>query len=216
MKLFDALGPNPRLVRMFLAEKGVDLPTQQVDIMAGENRGDDYRLRNPFGQMPSLQTDDGRVLAETAVICEYLEERHPAPPLVGTTPEERAECRMWSRRIVLNVTEPMSNGFRWGEGRSMFEKRIRILPEAADGMKALAQDGLALLDGLMGEGPWICGERFTLADVTLYVNLDFFAGVGQPLDPAKKELGAWFGRVAARPSADASLHPAARAGGMRA
>ena len=216
MKLYDALGPNPRLVRMFLAEKGMDVPLEQVDIMAGENRGEAYRARNPFGQLPSLELDDGRVIGETAVICEYLEECQPAPPLLGATPEERAETRMWSRRVVLNVTEPMSNGFRWGEGRAMFEKRIRTLPDAAEGMKALAQDGLALVDALLGDGPWLCGERFTLADVTLYVNLDFFAGVGQPLDPEKRNVAAWYASVASRPSADASLHPAARAGGMRA
>lgn len=216
VKLYDALGPNPRLVRMFLAEKGVEVPTEQVDIMAGANRGADYRERNPFGQMPSLERDDGVVIAETAVICEYLEELHPAPPLVGTTPEERAETRMWNRRIVLNVTEPMSNGFRWGAGLAMFEKRTRTLPDAAPGMQALARDGLALVDALLGAGPWICGERFTLADVTLYANLDFFAGVGQPLDPERKNVAAWLERVGARPSADASLHPAARAAGMRA
>src|SRR5512145_1708497 len=108
MTLYDSFGPNPRLVRMFMAEKGIDLPRVQLDIMAGENRGDAYRQRNPFGQLPALELDDGRVISETVVICEYLEEKHPKPPLVGTTAEERAETRMWTRRAVLNVVEPMS------------------------------------------------------------------------------------------------------------
>lgn len=216
MKLYDAVGPNPRLVRMFLAEKSIDLPTEQVDIMAGANRQAPYTERNPFGQMPALELDDGRVIGETTVICEYLEEKNPAPPLIGTTAEERAETRMWTRRAVLNVIEPMSSGFRFGEGHGMFKERMRTMPDAAADFKAVAQDGLTLFDRLIGGGPWIVGDRFTLADVTLYALLDFFATVGQPLDPEKKNVGAWFERVAARPSAEASLHPAAKAGGMRA
>lgn len=216
MKLYDALGPNPRLVRMFLAEKGLDLPTEQVDIMGGANRQAPYTERNPFGQMPALELDDGRVIGETTVICEYLEESHPTPVLIGSTPEERAETRMWTRRAVLGVIEPMSSGFRFGEGLSMFKDRMRTMPEASADFKAVAQDGLALFDRLIGNGPWIVGDRFTLADITLYALLDFFATVGQPLDAEKKNVGAWFERVAARPSADASLHPAAKSGGMRA
>lgn len=215
MKLYDALGPNPRLVRMFLAEKDLALDTEQVDIMAGENRQPPYTDRNPFGQMPALELDDGRVIGETTVICEYLEELHPTPALIGTTPEERAETRMWTRRAVLGVIEPMSSGFRFAEGLSMFQGRMRCMPDAADDFKAVAQDGLALFDRLIGEGPFVVGDRFSLADVVLYAGIDFFAGVGQPLDPKQGNVGAWFQRVAARPSAEASLHPAAKAAGVR-
>src|SRR5262249_9425875 len=162
-----------------------------------------------FGQLPALELDDGRVIAETTVICEYVEEKHPEPVLIGATPEARAETRMWTRRAVLNVIEPMSNGFRYKEGLPMFKDRMRTIPHAADDLKALAQDGLKLLDeGLAGK-PFIAGSRFTLADVALYSLLDFFAGVGQPLDPELKNVGAWFQRVGARPSADASVHPKA-------
>ncbi|MGH0033094.1 MAG: glutathione S-transferase family protein [Myxococcota bacterium] len=216
MKLYDAVGPNPRLVRMFLAEKGVELPTEQVDIMAGQNRQAPYTDANPFGQMPALELDDGRVIGETTVICEYLEEKHPTPVLVGATPEERAETRMWTRRAVLNVIEPMSAGFRFAEGLSMFQGRMRCMPDASADFKAVAQDGLALFDGLIEGRAWIVGDRFTLADIALYTLLDFFATVGQPLDPERKNVGAWFERVGARPSAEASLHPVAAGGGMRA
>jgi glutathione S-transferase len=216
VKLYDSVGPNPRLVRMFLAEKGITLPTAQVDIMGGENRRAPYLDRNPFGQMPSLELDDGRVISETTVICEYLEERHPKPVLIGGTPEERAITRMWTRRAVLNVIEPMSSGFRFAEGLAMFQDRIRTMPAAAADFKAVAQDGLAVFDSLIGRGPWLAGDRFTLADITLYALLDFFAKVGQPLDPEKKNVSAWFERVNARPSAEASLHPVAKGGGMRA
>jgi glutathione S-transferase len=200
---------------MFLAEKGISIPTTPVDIMAGENRAADYRSRNPFGQLPALELDDGRVIAETTVICEYLEERHPLPALIGTTPEERAETRMWTRRAVLNVIEPMSNGFRWKEALAMFKDRMRTIPQAADDLKAMAQDGLRLFDAQLAGKEFIVGSRFTLADVALYSMLDFFALVGQPLDPSLENVGAWFHRVGARPSAEASVHPNARAVKMR-
>jgi glutathione S-transferase len=216
MKLYDSFGPNPRLVRMFMAEKGIDLPRVQLDIMAGENRGDAYRQRNPFGQLPALELDDGRVISETVVICEYLEEKHPSPPLIGTTAEERAETRMWTRRAVLNVIEPMSNAFRWKEALPMFKDRMRTIPQAADDLKAVGQDGLKLFDQALAGRTWIAGSRFTLADIALYTMLDFFALAGQPLDPALANVGAWFQRVGARPSAEASLHPNAKAAKMRA
>lgn len=216
MKFYDSLGPNPRLVRMFLVEKGLELPSEQVDIMGAENRGDRYRERNPFGQIPCLELDDGSVLAETVAICQYLDEKHPGTPLVGATPEQRAETLMWCLRVMLHVTEPSANGFRYAEGLGMFKERIRTIPEAADALKALAQDGLALFDRLLEGRQFIAGDRFSLADIILYCFLDFGAGVGQPLDPEKKNVAAWFERVGARPSAEASLHPVAKAGGMRA
>ena len=216
MKLYDSVGPNPRLVRMFLAEKGLTLPSVQVDLMAGENRGEAYRKKNPFGQLPALELDDGRVIGETVVICEYLEEKHPQPVLIGATPEERAETRMWTRRAVLHVIEPMSNAFRYKEALAMFKDRMRTIPQAADDLKALAQDGPGLFDQSLAGRTWIVGSRFTLADVALYAMLDFFSGVGQPLDPALANLGAWFRRVGARPSAAASIHPNAKAAKMRA
>jgi glutathione S-transferase len=216
VKLIHSVGPNPRMVRMFVAEKGIELSTEEVDIMAGVNRQAGYTERNPFAQLPALELDDGTLLAETTVICEYLEEKHPTPVLIGSTPEQRAETRMWTRRAVLNVIEPMSAGFRFAEGLDMFKDRMRCMPDAAADFKAVAHDGLAKFDALIGNGPWIIGDRFSLADVTLYPLLDFFGTVGQPLDPELKNIGAWFERVNARPSADASLHPAAKGGGMRA
>lgn len=216
MKLYNSVGPNPRLVRMFLAEKGLNIPFVEVNIMAGENRGEAYRKKNPFGQMPSLELDDGRVIAETTAICEYLEEKQPAPALIGTTAEERAETRMWTQRAVLNVIEPLANGFRYGEGLPMFKGRMRTIPQAADDLKALAQDGLRLFDACLEGRRFIAGSRFTLADIALYCLLDFGATANQPLDPKLANVGAWFQRVAQRPSAEASLHPAARAGKMRA
>jgi len=204
MKLYDSIGPNPRVVKMFMAEKGIDIPRERVDLMAGENRKEPHLSRNPAGQMPALELDDGVVLCEILPICEYLEETHPSPPLIGSNPEERGVTRMWTRRIDLNICEPLTNGFRFAEGLRLFESRVHVIPQAADDLKAIAKERLTWLDGLVAGRQWIAGDRFTLADIHLFVFLDFGAQVGQALDPANKNLAAWKDRLAARPSAAAS------------
>jgi glutathione S-transferase len=214
MKIYDSFGPNPRALRMFLAEKDLDFPKETVDLMGAENRRAPYTEKNPGGQLPALQLDDGRVVAETVAIFEYLEEKYPSPPLIGRTPEERAETRMWQRRIELKITEHLYNGFRFAEGVELFRSRMRVLPEAADGLKATARDNLAWLDGLLAGKQFVAGDRFTIADIILYCALDFGASVGQPLDPGLANVAAWKARVAARPSAAASLHPMSAATGM--
>src|SRR3546814_14286144 len=110
MKLYNSVGPNPRVVRMFAAEKGIDLPKQDVDIRAGDNRLEPYLKVNPAGQCPALELDNGTILTEITAICEYLEEKNPDPPLLGRTPEERAQTRMWTRRVDLNIVEPLTRG----------------------------------------------------------------------------------------------------------
>ena len=215
MKFYDSLGPNPRLVRIFLAEKGIELPKVQLDLMGGENRRPPYTDRNPGGQVPSLELDDGTFLAETVAICEYLEELHPSPALIGTNPVERAITRMWTRRVELWITEPLTAGFRFAEGLALFKNRVRTIPQAADDLKATARDGLQKLDGLIAGRDFIAGKRLTLSDLVLYALLDFGTTVGQPLDPSHENIARWFARVNARPSAQASLHPVAVAAKMR-
>lgn len=203
MKLYTSIGPNPRVVKMFLAEKGLDVERIEVDLRGGENRREPYLAVNPAGQTPALVLESGAALTEITAICEYLEEVTPNPPLIGTNAEERALTRMWVRRVDLKVCEPMANGFRFAEGLPMFESRMRCLPEAAPGLKAVAQDGIAWLEENF-QGPWITGGRFTLADILLFSFLDFGGMVGQPLDPKYAKVGDWFARVKARPSAAAS------------
>src|SRR6516162_5333292 len=106
MKFYNSRGPNPRMVRMFMAEKGFDVPKVEVDLLAGENRREPYLSVNPAGQMPALELDDGTVLAEITAICEYLDEIGKGPSLIGSTPDERARTRMWTRRVDLNIIEP--------------------------------------------------------------------------------------------------------------
>jgi glutathione S-transferase len=203
VKLYDSIGPNPRIVRMFMAEKGIEMPRQTVDLRGGENRQEQHLKRNPHGQMPTLELDDGSYLSEITAICEYLEEKNPAPAMIGSTAEERAECRMWTRRVDLNIAEPLANGYRFGEGLKFFEKRIPVAPEASPGLKMIAANRLQWLDGQMAGKEYLCGSRFTLADILLYCWLEFGSQVGQPLDPANSNIVAWMARVGQRPSVKA-------------
>jgi glutathione S-transferase len=215
MKLLNSFGPNPRMLRMFLEEKGLKMDMVEHDLLAGENRKPAYLNKNPSGQMPALELDDGTVLAETVVICDYLEELYPTPALIGTNAQERAEARMWNRRIEQKITGNVYDGFQFGEGIDMFRNRRRCLPEAADGLKASAQDGLAWLDKQMEGKTFICGNRITIADLVLYCCTQFSAGVGQTIDPSLENVNAWSNRINQRPSAGASLHPAAETVGMK-
>ena len=204
MKFYNSIGPNPRVVKMFMAEKGIDIPRVEVDLRGGENRQPAHVARNPSGQMPTLELDDGTYLAEVTAICEYLEELHPQPVLIGANPQERAMTRMWTRRVDLYIVEPMLNGFRSSQGFDFFKNRMRLIPQAADDLKTLAQEKITWLDGLIAGRDYITGPRFTLADILLFCVLDFAGTVGQPLNAANKNIAAWYERVKARPSAEAS------------
>jgi glutathione S-transferase len=150
--------------------------------------------------MPALELDDGSFISEILAICEYLEDTNPTPALIGANAKEKAEARMWTRRVDLNIVEPLTNGFRFSQGLRLFKDRIVTVPEAADGLKKIAQDRLTWLDGQMAGRDFLCGKRFTLADVHLFCFLEFGTQVGQPLNPENRNLGAWFDRVKARPS----------------
>lgn len=203
MKLYNSVGPNPKAVRMFMAERGIEIPLVEVDLMKGENRQDPHLKRNPSGQMPALELDDGTCLSEITAVCEYLDDKSGSSSLIGTTPEQRAETRMWVRKIDLNILEPLASGFRYSEGLPLFKDRIPTIPEAAPGLKKLTQTQLSWLDGQMSGKQFVCGDRFTLADVLLFCFLEFGGAVGQPLNPDNKNIGAWFERVKSRPSASA-------------
>ena len=215
MKVLNSFGPNPRMLRMFLLEKNITIDFIEHDLMAAENRKEAYLRKNPGGQLPALELDNGEVISETVVICDYLEELYPNPALIGTTVEERAETRMWNRRIEQKITENIYAGFRFAEGLQLFENRMRCMPEAADGLKANGQDGLAWLDKQMQDKEFICGNRFTIADLVLYCCTDFSSGVGQAINAKLENVKSWFSRIEGRSSAIGSLHPAAEKVGMR-
>lgn len=195
MKLTSSIGPNPAVVTLFIAAKDIEVPTETIDIIKGENRQPAYLARNPTGGTPLLELDDGTAISESIAICEYLEEMHPTPPLIGATPEERAATRMWVRRIDLLYVQPVTAGFRAAEGLPMFKDRMRCLPEAAAGLKATAADGLKLVDAQLADRNFVVGDRLTLADLLLQAFVDFAATVGQPADPGLANLAAWRARL---------------------
>ena len=188
MKLYDSIGPNPHVVRMFLAELGIEIEKVEVDLMGGENRQEQHLNRNPSGQMPTLELDDGSFLAEITAICEYLDEMNGNTSLIGKTAEERAETKMWVRRIDLQIIEPLTNGFRYSEGYDLFKDRLHLIPQAADDLKEIAQERLQWLDGQLEGKEYVCGDRLTLADIMLYCFLNFGTTVGQPIDQKDKNI----------------------------
>jgi|TARA_B110000263_G_C15064307_1_gene398918 glutathione S-transferase len=200
MKLYNSIGPNPHVVRMFMSELGLDLEIIEMDLMAGENRQEEHLKRNPSGQSPTLELDDGSFISEITAICEYLDDKQGNTDLIGKTPEERAETRMWTRRVDLQIVEPMTTGFRYSEGLELFKSRMQTIPDAADGLKSIAQEKIAWLDGEMEGKDYICGNRFTLADVMLFCFLAFGATVGQAVSEENLNIISWYDRVKERSS----------------
>ena len=200
MKLYNSIGPNPHVVRMFIAELGLDIETIEIDLMAGENRQEEHLKRNPSGQSPTLELEDGSFLSEITAICEYLDEKQGNTDLMGKTPEERALTRMWTRRVDLQIIEPLITGFRYSEGLELFKTRMQTIPEAADGLKSIAQENLAWLNGEMKGKDYICGDRFSLADVMLFCFITFGATVGQSVSEENTNLTSWYDRVKERSS----------------
>jgi glutathione S-transferase len=200
MKLYDGMGPNPHAARLALAEKGLAYERVHVDMMANENRSGDYVARvNPAGTIPALETDDGQCISEIGAIAEYLDDIAPERPLIGATPAERAQTRMWARRLDLDICHPLGIGFQAGRARKFFEGR-KALPrvEAAEDFLAI---GIARLDWLaeqMGDKQWICGDRFSWADIPLFAYMEFFEAKGKQDYPKVGWIEDWRQRVRAR------------------
>ncbi len=180
MKLYDGLGPNPHAVRLALAETGHAHERIEVDIVKNENRTGDYVARiNPAGTIPALETDEGQIICEIGAIAEYLDEITPGRPLIGATVTERALTRMWARRLDLEICVPLGIAFQAGRARRFFEGR-KPLPraEAAEDFLAIGLARLEWLAGQMGNNQWICGDRFSWADIPLFAYMEFFEAKG--------------------------------------
>jgi glutathione S-transferase len=202
VKLYDStIAPNPRRVRIFLAEKGIQVPLEQVDIGKGVNRQPDFLAKNPLGGLPVLELDDGTCIAESLAICEYFEDLHPEPPLIGRTPKERAIARMWERRMELAVMGPMLGAFR--HGSPFFKGRIAQVAEYVEPCRAEAARRHVWLNEILGTRKFVAGDAYTIADITLFCTLDFGAKVGEKYDQGLANLVAWHERMSARPSATA-------------
>jgi glutathione S-transferase len=202
MTLYDStMAPNPRRVRVFLAEKGITVPTVQVDIGKAENREAPYLAKNPIGGVPILELDDGTVIAETVAICRYFEEREPNPPLMGTDAKDRAIVEMWSRRTELEVARPIMQTFQ--NTHAFFKGRITQVAEYGEVCRAHATKRLEWIDAELGKREFIAGPRYTIADITLLIGIDFGRVVKIGIQPDQKNLARWYEAVSSRPSAKA-------------
>jgi glutathione S-transferase len=200
--LYDSkLAPNPRRVRVFLAEKGVDVPVQQIDIVKAENRKPPFLAKNPLGGVPVLELDDGSHLAESVAICRYFEELHPEPPLFGTDARDRANVEMWSRRTELDLWRFVTGTFQ--HAHEFFKGRIEQVPAWGELCRKTARERLAWLDRELAGRPFIAGERYTIADITALCAIDFGRVVEIRIAPDQKHLARWHEAVSARPSARA-------------
>lgn len=202
MKLYDsAMAPNPRRVRIFLAEKGIEVPTVQVDIGKAENRKPDYLAKNPMGGVPMLELDDGTFLAETVAICRYFEAEKPEPALMGVDGVDCAVVEMWNRRMEFEVALPAMQSFRNTHG--FFKGRIPQVPEYGAVCKEAVIKRLEWLDTELSGREFIAGERFSIADITALVGIDFGRVTAIRIAPELKNLQRWYDAVSARPSAKA-------------
>ena len=204
MKLLDfALAPNPKKVRVYLKEKGIEMPIEPVDVMSGKNRTPEFlKTVNPLGGLPILQLDDGSHLTESLAIIEYLEETRPTPPMLGTTPLARARVRETERiceiGALLNVATVFQNT------SPFFAQRVKQSADAADNARTRLAASLRVIDGKIGTKPFVCGDRPTIADCTLFAALEFAAFGNVAVDfAALPNLTRWYDAFKQRPSAQA-------------
>ncbi len=203
MKIYNSsLAPNPRRLRIFVAEKGLKIPTEEVDIFTGQNRTPEMLAKNPAGGLPFIELDDGTHLAESVAICRYLEGLHPEPNLMGKDNREQAFIEMWNRRMELNLFAVAARAFQ--HTNELFKARIKQFPEYGETQRETVKQQLQWLDAQIGNKPFIAGDRFTIADITALVAVDFAAqAAGVSADPALKNLARWHQSVSSRPSASA-------------
>lgn len=203
MKIYDfALAPNPRRLRIFVAEKGLKIPTEQVDIFAGKNRTPEMLAKNPAGGLPVLELDDGTHVAESVAICRYLEGLHPDPNLMGKDSRDQSIIEMWNRRVELGLLAAAGRAFQ--HTNELFKARLKQFPEYGETQREAVTQQLQWLDAQIGSKPFIAGDRFTIADITAEVAVDFAVQMaGVPMDPALNNLARWHQSVASRPSAKA-------------
>jgi len=198
----DLRAPNPRRVRIFLAEKGVAYDTIEVSIAASQHQTPEFRKKNPLALLPVLELADGKVLRESMAICRYLEELYPEPNLFGTDPWERAEIEQWNRHAELELLLPIAQVFR--NTNAFWAGRIKQSPEFAAIMRDLVGDRFDWIEGELARPPYLAGQRFTVADITALCAIDFGKVSSIRIKPdTHPQLAAWHARVSGRPTAKA-------------
>jgi glutathione S-transferase len=204
MILYDSPNPapNPRRVRMFAAEKGIDLPLQPVSLMAREHKSAEHLARNPLGQTPVLELDDGTMLSESVAICRYLEAVYPEPPLFGTNAVEIATIEMWIRRSELALGVPVRSYWI-----NVHPYTAQVVPERFEdfGKAAVphAMAAMAIFDAALAESPFLAGDQISMADIALLSTVDFAAFIGLAIPDELTHLRHWHSAMSARPSATA-------------
>lgn len=203
MELIDGgRAPSPRRVRVFLAEKGIDVPRRQIDFANWEQLGDAFKAINPLQRVPVLILDDGTPISETMAICRYFEALHPEPNLLGRDAREIAVIEMWNRRVELNFYGAVSSAFRH-LSPAMAPTEQPQIAEWGEVNKAKALAFLALLDRELGTRQFVAGDRFTVADITTLCTVDFMRAPKIDLPADMKNIARWHAEISARPSARA-------------
>jgi glutathione S-transferase len=203
MKVYDFSGaPNPKKLRVYLAEKGLQVPMESVDILSGQNRTPEFLgKKNPLGGLPVLELDDGSCLTESLAIMEYFEELHPTPPMLGTTPLERARVREAERICELGVLSSVGTIFQ--NTHPFFAQRVKQSPEVADSARGRLNNALKVLDARLATQKFVAGDAPSIADCTLLAAIDFAAFAGVEIDSAYQNVHRWMKDWKQRPSASA-------------
>ena len=201
MRMFDGgKAPNPRRVRIYLAEKGLNVPLEPVDMGALGHRGEAVASRNPLRRLPVLELDDGTVITESIAICRYFEELHPEPPLFGTGAVGKAMVEMWQRRMELNFLGVIANAFRHIHP-AMKDWEVPQVPEWGEANKPKAVEFMHLLDRELASREFAAGDSYSVADITGLVSMDFLKPARIAVPEELTNLKRWYAAISARPSA---------------
>ncbi len=210
MKFYDfSPAPNPKRVRMFMAEKGIEVPSVQVNTREQEQFSDDYKAVNPHGVVPTLELDDGTCIGESVAICRYFEETHPEPPLMGRDAKDKAVVEMWNRRSEIEGFLSAAEAFR--NAMPVFADRalpgvtgdVPQIPALVERGKKSMDRFFRKLDAQLADNQFVAGDAFSIADITAYVAIDFGGRVDIAIPEDCKNVARWFAQISERPSASA-------------
>jgi glutathione S-transferase len=203
MKLYDGgRAPNPRRVRVFLAEKGISVPLEQVDLGKLAHKSPEYTAVNPLQRVPALELDDGTIITESIAICRYFEAQKPEPPLFGVGAKDQAIVEMWQRRLEFHLLAPISHVFR-NSHPAMAQMEVPQVPAWAEANKPRVMEFLTLLDKELKDRRFVAGDRYTVADITGLVSVDFMKPAKLAVPENLANVRRWHAEVAARPIAQA-------------
>ena len=202
MKIYDTTtAPTPRRVRIFLAEKGIEMEYIQVDIAKGMNLSPEMRAKNPLGKVPILELDDGTCISETLAICEYFEAVQPEPALLGKTPLQKAQIMQWQQRAELYLFMQVGMCFQHSTG--YFKDRMTPVPEYGKEAGINAQKFLHMLNNHLADNTYLAGDEFSIADITALAAIDFARVVKIRIQPEQEHLQRWYDLLQERESVKA-------------